>query len=338
MTRDRTQPGSIDDPLGTTDPRWRDAQPADDAAADRPGDDDAGADDAERTIDADPAWFAQLSADAVPEAAGASDEDRTIDVDADLLEHVRAAARAAREGLAAPPVPIADETGADPRTDPAEAAEVDVTSAEEPASAASTEQPAAVPSEQAPTADGGTWSPPAPGAPTSWLLAEVASSASPPPTAAPPAEPATEVAPAPASGLPTPQLPPSVPPDTLAPAPPVITGGTPPSPPPPARPAMAPHPAPSNEVAAGAMSPAGGGRWQPPARLRPAEVRASAPLLSDRPPTRRHLDWRWAALGIVLAVVVGFLIAIAVGGGDDTPDPAPGSTTVPGASTTVDTP
>jgi hypothetical protein len=68
------------------------------------------------------------------------------------------------------------------------------------------------------------------------------------------------------------------------------------------------------------------------------EVRPSVPLLAAPAPSRRHLDWRWAALGIVLAALVGFLIAIAVRGGDDTPDPTPGSTTVPGATTTVSTP
>jgi hypothetical protein len=87
-----------------------------------------------------------------------------------------------------------------------------------------------------------------------------------------------------------------------------------------------------------ATTPASGGRWQPPARLRPAEVRPSAPLLTERPPSRHHLDWRWAAAGIVIAAVLGFVIAMAVRGGDDPPDPAPGSTTVPGASTTVSTP
>jgi hypothetical protein len=61
-------------------------------------------------------------------------------------------------------------------------------------------------------------------------------------------------------------------------------------------------------------------------------------LLADGAPTRRHLDWRWAALGIALAALVSFLIALAVIGGDDAPEPTPGSTTVPGASTTVTTP
>jgi hypothetical protein len=81
-----------------------------------------------------------------------------------------------------------------------------------------------------------------------------------------------------------------------------------------------------------------GGRWQPPARLRPAELRPTAPLLADPAPKRRHVSWRWVVVLIALAAVAGVLIAIAVSGGDGAPDPAPGSTTVPGASTTVTTP
>jgi hypothetical protein len=62
------------------------------------------------------------------------------------------------------------------------------------------------------------------------------------------------------------------------------------------------------------------GRWQPPARLRPAEVPSTGPLLGDAPARRRRVDWRWLAVGI--AAVVTVVVVIAMRGGDDRPPPA----------------
>jgi len=93
--------------------------------------------------------------------------------------------------------------------------------------------------------------------------------------------------------------------------------------------------APAEEVSPSAPARTGGGRWQPPPRIRPADVRPTEPLLPDRTPPRRPLDRRWVIAGVVLAIVVSVLVAIAVRGGGDSPDPEPGSTTAPGASTTV---
>lgn len=62
------------------------------------------------------------------------------------------------------------------------------------------------------------------------------------------------------------------------------------------------------------------GRWQPPARLRPAEVPSTGPLLGDMPARRRGVDWRW--LAVAIAAVVAVVVVIAMRGGDDSPPPA----------------
>ena len=78
MTGERTDPPRADEPLGTTDPTWRDEVPATESP--RPADDD--------------------------------DAELTIDADADLVEYVRAAARSAPRGpgrAAHPAAATADE-------------------------------------------------------------------------------------------------------------------------------------------------------------------------------------------------------------------------------------
>jgi hypothetical protein len=287
MTGDDRDPRTLvdavaGDPLGTTDPKWRDDHADARPAVDETSVEDSSADDdAERTLDADPAWLAELAAEPT---AGAADDDaeRTIDADADLIEHVRAASRAARSGLAAPPATSDAESDSAPAADPA---------GEDPAGDDA-----------------------AGGAP-----ATIIDPAPPPPPAG------IDLAlPPPPAGVPAAVPPPT---DTGPALPPPIAD----------RPAAAAAPAAAAPASPAATS-SGGGRWQPPARLRPAELRVAAPLIADRTPKRGHLDRRWALLGVVVAAVVGFLIAIAINGGDDAPDPAPGSTTVPGAPTTVSTP
>lgn len=300
MSRDRAEPTALGDALGTTDPTWRD-QPGAPAAA-GPADDDA-----ERTIDGDPT---EVAGDGDGEVAG--DSERTIDVDIDVLEHVRAAVRAARDGLAAPPTPDADpaqsvEPGPDAPTEDAPPDTSDVDS--DPA--VGTERPAA----------GGIdlSLPPPPAGVANVLPPPDRPGALPPPSGRPGLAAAAAIA---AVTEPAPVAP-AEPDPVAAPSPPVAT--------------TAP-PAADGGTTAAPSAGSGGGRWQPPARLRPAEVRTSAPLVTDRSPARRHLDWRWAAVGIVVAAVVGFLVAIAVSGGDDAPDPAPGATTAPSATTIESTP
>ena len=71
-------------------------------------------------------------------------------------------------------------------------------------------------------------------------------------------------------------------------------------PPPVHRPATLPPP-----VAAAAPTRRPDGRWQPPPRLRPAEVPAAPALLPATTAHRRHLDWRWALAGVVAAAAIG---------------------------------
>lgn len=300
MSRDRTEASALGDALGTTDPTRRDQPGA--AAAAGPADDDA-----ERTIDGDPTEFA---GDGDPEVAG--DSERTIDVDIDVLEHVRAAVRAARDGLAAPPTPDADPAHSiepDPgartegsRPDPSDAESDPAVGTERPTTIGidlSLPPPPAGVANVLPPPDRPGALPPPSGKPGLAAAAAIAVVTEPAPVA--PAEPGPVTAPSTPAAT-------SVPPAT------------------------------DGATTAAPSAGSGGGRWQPPARLRPAEVRASAPLVTDRSPARRHLDWRWAAVGIVVAAVVGFLVAIAVSGGDDAPDPAPGATTAPSATTIESTP
>lgn len=283
MSGDHTDPRTtVDrlegDPLGSTEPTWRDDHTDVQVGT---TEEDAPDHDPERTIDADPAWRTELRAEPNEQAADRDDAERTTDADADLVEHVRAAARAARSGLAAPPTARTEEA---------------VEAAAAPAEEAAHEPPTETGIDPA--------LPPAP--------ADVAA-AMPPPLA----EPAADLPP-PTSDTPH-WAPVAAAPSSAAAAVTTTDAST----------------ATTTATGAGAAT-AASGRWQPPARLRPAELRAATPLIADRTP-KRHLDWRWAVVGVVAAAVIGFLIAIAVSG-DDAPDPAPGSTTVPGASTTVSTP
>jgi hypothetical protein len=253
------------EPLGVEDLAWRDdladpnrtLPPVAAPAADDGTSDDAA--DGERTIDADPAWLAELLGGAAPnDAVGGrgDDAERTVDTDPDLVESVRAAAREARAGLAAPP----------------------------------------------PTTDG-------------------------PPTAA--AVPATEPEPEPVRGI-----------DARLPPPPVGVGPGLPAPvpsaglAPPAVAGAAVDRASAPAAATIGAAPLDDGRWRPPARLRPAPTPADGPLLPTTSATRRALDWRWALAGVLVAAVVGFLIAIAVGGDDSPSNPEPSVSTAPGATTT----
>jgi hypothetical protein len=307
MTADDTDRPTVDpvdgDPLSTTDPTWRD--------------DGADEEDTERTIDADPAWLAELRAERSAGTAGHDDAERTIDADADLIEHVRATTRAARSALAEPPDAPADAAPAD-----AAPAGAPATTAVDPRP---TPPPAVVDPSPARPPVGIDPSLPVPPAGVRATPPGEARAGLPPPT---PGGPRFATAPALAPDTPA----------TAAPAP--STAATPAAAPSsPATPLAAPSPATPPAVAPStAATPDANGRWQPPARLRPTEVRATAPLITDRTPTRGHLDRRWALAGVVVAAIVGFLIALAVTSGDDAPDPPPGPTTVPGASTTVSTP